>query len=247
MSALPEAALGSAPRTHDGVVYRRAAILLFLCLALAGIASSSALHEALMGVLVATDELISQHPIAGIFTFVALAAVSAMFTFVSIAVLVPAAVFAWGAPATAGLLWLGWIVGGVATYTIGKHIGRPVARSFMASEALQRLESHVPANAPLWLIVLLQLALPSEIPGYVLGLVRYPIASYVAALALAELPYTLATVYLGASFVAGHSAVILGVGAITALFSLAMFYGWRRAMRATRASATAGESRGSER
>jgi uncharacterized membrane protein YdjX (TVP38/TMEM64 family) len=244
MSVLPDAALGNAPRTHDGVVYRRAAILLFLCVALAAIASSSALHEALLGVLVATDELINQHPLAGIFTFVALAAVSAMFTFVSIAVVVPAAVFAWGTAATAGLLWLGWILGGVATYTIGKHIGRPVVRSLTAGEALHRLESHVPADAPLWLIVLLQLALPSEIPGYVLGLVRYPIARYVVALGLAELPYTLATVYLGASFVAGHSAVILGVGAAIALFSVAMFYGWRRAIRTSQEPATAGEPRG---
>lgn len=231
MTALPAAALESAPRTHHHAVYRRAAILLALCVALAGIASSSALHEALLDVLVATDEIISRHPITGIFTFVALAAVSAMFTFVSIAVIVPAAVFAWGTSATVGLLWLGWILGGVATYGIGKHIGRPVVRSLTAGEALHRLESHVPANAPLWLILLLQLALPSEIPGYLLGLVRYPIGRYVLALALAELPYTLATVYLGASFVAGRSMVILGIGVTIALFSLAMFYGWRRVMR----------------
>lgn len=230
MSALPGPALESVPRVHHGAVYRRAALLVVLCVALAGIASSSALHEALLGVLVATDEIIGQHPVTGAVTFVVLAAIAAMFTFVSIAVIVPAAVFAWGGPATAGLLWVGWILGGLATYSIGKHIGRPVVRSLTAGTALHRLESHIPADAPLWLILLLQLALPSEIPGYVLGLVRYPVARYLAALALAELPYTIATVYLGASFVAGRSMVILGVGLAIAAFSLATFYGWRRAM-----------------
>jgi uncharacterized membrane protein YdjX (TVP38/TMEM64 family) len=233
--ALSAAALESAPGVHNRVVYRRAAILLVLCVALAAIASSSALHDALLEVLVATDDIISRHPVAGVFTFVAIAAVSAMFTFVSIAVIVPAAVFAWGTSATAGLLWLGWILGGLATYNIGRHVGRPLV-SLTSNEALHRLESHVPANAPLWLILLLQLALPSEIPGYVLGLVRYPLGRYVLALALAELPYTLATVYLGASFVAGHSMLILGVGSMIALFSLAMFYGWRSVMRLTQAT-----------
>jgi uncharacterized membrane protein YdjX (TVP38/TMEM64 family) len=234
------ATLESASRMHHGVVYRRAAILVGLCVALAAIASSGALHEALLGVLIATDEIISVHPVAGLFTFIALAAVSAMFTFMSIAVVVPAAVFAWGASATIGLLWLGWILGGVVTYGIGKYIGRPVVTSSTAGSALHRLESHLPANAPLWLILLLQLALPSEIPGYVLGLVRYPVGRYVLALALAELPYAVATVYLGASFVAGHSMVILGIGFTIALFSLVMYYGWRRVMRTTDAMATTG-------
>lgn len=212
-------------------VYKRAAILLVLCAILAGIAASSDLHEALMDVLAVTENIIGQYPLAGAAAFVVLAAISAMFTFVSIAVIVPAAVFAWGAAASIGLLWLGWILGGVATYGIGKFFGRPVIRWLTVGEALRRLESRIPDNAPFWLITLLQLALPSEIPGYVLGLVRYPFFRYVLALGLAELPYTFATVYLGASFVEGRVGLILITGVLIALLSLVTFHALHRTMR----------------
>jgi uncharacterized membrane protein YdjX (TVP38/TMEM64 family) len=224
-------------RTQQRAVYKRAAILLVLCIVLAAIASSSDLHEALMGVLAVTEDIIGQHPIAGAAAFVMLAAISAIFTFVSIAVIVPAAVFAWGPAASIALLWLGWILGGAATYGIGKFFGRPVVGWFTAGEALRRVESRIPNNAPLWLITLLQLALPSEIPGYVLGLVRYPFPRYVLALGLAELPYTFATVYLGASFVEGRVGLILITGALIALLSLVTFHAWRRTVRDTQTRA----------
>ena len=104
-------------------------------------------------------------------------------------------------------------------------------------EALRRLESRIPDNAPLWLITLLQLALPSEIPGYVLGLVRYRFFIYVLALGLAELPYTLATVYLGASFVSGRIGSILIAGALIAMLSVLAFYAWRSTMRDAQSNA----------
>jgi uncharacterized membrane protein YdjX (TVP38/TMEM64 family) len=224
-------------RTQQTAVYKRAAILLVLCAILAAIASSGDLHEALMDVLAVTEGIIGQHPVAGAAAFVVLAAISAMFTFVSIAIIVPAAVFAWGPAASIALLWLGWILGGTVTYGIGKFFGRPVVRWLTAGQALRRLESRIPDNAPFWLITLLQLALPSEIPGYVLGLVRYPFARYLLALGLAELPYTFATVYLGASFVEGRVGLILITGALIALLSLITFYALRRTMRNAHARA----------
>ena len=209
---------------HHALAYRRVAIVLVLCIALAALASSNALHEALMGVMAETEKLVREHPVLGVATFIALAAVSAMFTFASIAVLVPAAVFAWGAGASIAALWIGWMLGGAATYVIGRFLGRPVVHWLTASEALQRLERRIPADASFWLVLLFQLALPSEVVGYVLGLVSYPFARYIAALALAELPYTLATVYLGESFVHGRSLVIVGIGvAVTALSVLALY------------------------
>ena len=212
---------------HHALAYRRVAVLLVLCLALAWMASSSTLHAALLGVLAATEELIRAHPLLGPSMFIMMAAVSAMFTFASIAILVPAAVFAWGTFFTVAALWCGWIVGGIFTYAVGRHLGRPTVRWLISGEALQRLESRIPHRAPFSLILLLQLALPSEIVGYVLGLARYPFLRYTTALALAELPYTLATVYLGSGFIEGRGAVILGVGAALAALSLLALHLWR--------------------
>ena len=206
---------------HHALAYRRVAVLLILCLALAWAASSSTLHDALIGVLVATQELIHAHPFFGASMFIVIAAVSAMFTFASIAILVPAAVFTWGTGAAIVALWLGLLLSPASIAT------RPAVRWLISGEALQRLESRIPPAAPFPLILLLQIALPSEIVGYVLGLARYPFLRYAAALALAELPYTLATVYLGNSFIEGRGRMILGIGAAIATLSLLTWYVWR--------------------
>jgi uncharacterized membrane protein YdjX (TVP38/TMEM64 family) len=57
---------------------------------------------------------------------------------------------------------------------------------------------------------------PSEIPGYVLGILRYRFLLYLTALAITELPYAVAVVYLGESFLEGEAIVfvILGVAVI---------------------------------
>jgi uncharacterized membrane protein YdjX (TVP38/TMEM64 family) len=68
------------------------------------------------------------------------------------------------------------------------------------------------------------MALPSEVPGYLLGLVRYRFAKFVTALSLAELPFALATIYLGASFIERRALVFLAVGALVVVFSVWTFY-----------------------
>lgn len=60
-------------------------------------------------------------------------------------------------------------------------------------------------------VLLFQLALPSEIPGYLLGLARYPLPRYLAALMLAELPYAVGTVLLGIGFVNRDTTTLVAV------------------------------------
>lgn len=206
-----------------GTVWRRAAALVALCLMLAAIASSESVHAALLDVLRAIEQIIAGHPVLGATLFVLFAAVSAMIAFVSVAVVVPVAIYAWGQGTSILLLWLGWILGGVLAYGIARYFGRSVVRWLTAEAGLRRLESAVNARTPISLVLLLQLALPSEIPGYLLGLVRYPLPRYLAALALAELPYALATVLLGASFLERRSWVLLTVGLILVAGSLFAF------------------------
>jgi uncharacterized membrane protein YdjX (TVP38/TMEM64 family) len=221
---------------QHGVVWRRAAILAILCVALAAIASSEALHDALIDILGVIEQVIARHPVAAASLFIAFAAVSAMFTFASIAVIVPAAVFAWGALFSMLLLWIGWILGGCATYSIGRFLGPWVVRWLTANRALHRFERRVRRDASFGRVLLFQLALPSEIPGYVLGLARYRFAKYLLALAIAELPYTMATVYLGASFIERRSGVILAAGISLVVLSIGAFYLWRTRMRAEKST-----------
>jgi uncharacterized membrane protein YdjX (TVP38/TMEM64 family) len=209
-------------------VWRRAVLLIVLCLVLALVVATAPLHEALMEALAILESAIRAYPLMGALLFVLFAAVSAMVTFVSVAIVVPAASLTWGVQLSIVLLWVGWLLGGAAAYGIGRYLGRPVVHWLIANDALARFEARVRRDAPFVLVLLLQLALPSEIPGYALGLVRYSFPRYLLALAIAELPYTIAAVLLGAGFVAGHGGVIFAVGGFLAGLSVVAFLLLRR-------------------
>lgn len=204
-------------------VWRRAVALTALCIVLAAVASSETLHAALLDVLEAGEQIIRLHPILGATLFVVFAAVSAMIAFVSVAVVVPVAIYTWGQGVTILLLWVGWILGGAFAYGIARYLGRSVVRWLTAEAGLKRLESAVNGKTPFSLVLLLQLALPSEIPGYLLGLVRYPLYRYLAALAVAELPYAMATVLLGSTFLERRSGLLLAIGLCLVAGSLFAF------------------------
>jgi uncharacterized membrane protein YdjX (TVP38/TMEM64 family) len=218
------------PEGQHGAVWRRAAFLALLCIALAALARSADVHRALLELLEASREVIVARPVSGALLFVLLAAVSAMFAFVSIAVVIPLAVYVWGSPLSLLLLWVGWILGGAAAYGTARYLGRPVVR-WLTDRTLGRIERYVGPTTPFRFVLLFQLGLPSEIPGYVLGLVKYPFRKFILALALAELPYTIATVYLGAGFIGARSGVVLAVGFALVGLSVGAFYLLRRHMR----------------
>jgi uncharacterized membrane protein YdjX (TVP38/TMEM64 family) len=201
--------------------------VLILALLFAGVmivTMSDTLYSALVVLLAAVEEIITAHPVSGASLFVAFAALSAMLAFVSTALITPVAVHTWGEPLSLLLLWSGWTLGGVCSYGIGRYLGRPVVASLTSGALLSRYEKQISMQAPFGLVLLFQMALPSEVPGYLLGLVRYRFAKFVTALSLAELPFALATIYLGASFIERRALVFLAVGALVVVFSVWTFY-----------------------
>jgi uncharacterized membrane protein YdjX (TVP38/TMEM64 family) len=218
--------------SRHSAVWRRALLLALLCAMLAAITATHELHASLIEVIDASRDVIVDRPVWGALLFVLLSAVSAMLAFVSVAIIVPVAVYVWGAGVSLVLLWLGWILGGAVAYAIARYFGRAFVRWLKSDSALDRVDRHIHPDTPFPLILLFQLALPSEIPGYVLGLARYPFHRFLLALALAELPYAAATVYLGASFVSAQVGVVLVIGLSVALLSVGAFYllrrNWRR-------------------
>ena len=70
------------------------------------------------------------------------------------------------------------------------------------------------------LVLLLYLALPSELPGYLCGYLGVRFRTYFAALALAELPYAVGAVLLGAGVVHRHVGGLVAFGLIGAALSL---------------------------
>jgi uncharacterized membrane protein YdjX (TVP38/TMEM64 family) len=223
MTTTPEA---SPPFQHS-VLWRRAALLLLLTALLAALALSDALHGALIEVLGAGETIVARHPVLGAVLFVAFTAASAMLAFVSAAILLPVAVLTWGEATSILLLWCGWSLGGACSYAVGRFLGREVVKWLTAEALLQRLEQRLGPSTPLGLVALFQLALPSEIPGYVLGLVRYSFARYMIVLAIVELAYATAMVELGASFLERRTGTIIAVGTAITLLSVSAF-SWLR-------------------
>jgi uncharacterized membrane protein YdjX (TVP38/TMEM64 family) len=205
---------------HGGLhVGRLVSLAILLVIALA-LASSDAGREFVQDVFEAADELMATHPRAGVVVFVLLSALSAMLAFFSSAVLLPVAIHAWGDVGTFGLLWLGWLLGGMTTYAIGKYLGRDVVRWIVPVERLQPYEQRFASQATFWRVLFFHMLVPSEMPGYVLGLLRYPFLKYLAVLAIAEIPFALGAIYLGKSFVEGNLPMFMLLGAGAILFSI---------------------------
>ena len=198
---------------------KRAIGLVLMCAFFSILAASDFVHQMLLSLMANSERVIESHKIMGAFLFVLLAAISAMIAFVSVVVIIPVAVYTWGGITTLVLLWLGWILGGMLAYSIARHFGRKVVQWFTAEKGLKRVESYINQQTPFSLVLLFQIALPSELPGYVLGLVRYPLKSYLTALALAELPFAIASVTLGESFINKQSTALLCIGLVIVAFS----------------------------
>lgn len=192
--------------------WKRLLVLLLLLGAAVLAARSEALFVELDDLLAAVQSLIIRRPGWGVVVFILFSALSAMFAFLSSAVLVPIGVYVWGATLTFVLLWVGWLLGGVTAYAIGRYLGRRVVVWLVDPDKMRRYEGRLSKQARFPIVLLFQLALPSEIPGYILGLLRYPFWLYVAALAIAELPFAAGAVSIGKSFLRRDWTALAAVG-----------------------------------
>lgn len=209
----------------------RAILLVMLGAALIALAWSDMVHQAVLQVFEAAKVVMAEHPVVGPPLFVLLSALAAMLAFFSSAVLVPAAVYAWGPWVCTALLWLGWLIGGVASYGLAYRFGRPVLRWLAPGRAITTYQRRLRKEASFGFILLFQLAMPSEIPGLVLGLAHFPLERYVLALAIAELPYALGTTLLGASFVSRQFGLLVSLGAIAALAAVVLGRAFRARLK----------------
>lgn len=146
------------------------------------------------------EAFMGEHPALGAAVFFVFSAVSAMLAFASSAVLVPPASQAWGKPLTFLLLWGGWLLGAVAAFGIGR-LARPLLERTCYREKLEKYEEYVSKRMKFWAVLLFCFAVPSEIPGYLFGGMRYPFLKFLAAIAVAEAGYALGVVLAGESLV----------------------------------------------
>ncbi len=216
-----EGAIGSQTGIPSPVVGNRRVVALILFLLLAtSLTLAPPIHHWLLSLFEQAESVIRQREGWGMAIFVLLAGLSAMLAFVSSAMLVPVALYVWGPVVCFLLLWTGWFLGGLAGYAIGRYLGRPVVHRLVRPGALARYEGWARSGKSLALILMIQLAVPSDLASYVFGLVRCRFAIFVAALAVAEIPYAAGAVYLGASFLERRIVPLVALGLAGVLLSI---------------------------
>lgn len=201
---------------HDALLAaqqrKRVAVLLAMIVAIATLTAIEPVHRLTRSILAIAEPVIREHPIAGAIVFALLSALSAMIVLFSTAVITPIAVQAFGPVTAFFLLWLGWILGGITAFGIGRLFGRKVVGWFMDETRLRGYERRASRMVTFRHVLLFQLAVPSEVPGYVLGLAGCPFRRYVVAMALGELPFAIGAIYLGDTFLEGKYVLLLVIG-----------------------------------
>lgn len=194
----------------------RVLLIVLVCVMVALLLSVDWVYEGLQQLLLAAEPLIAGHPVLGAVVFVVLSAISAILAFFSSALLVPAAVFAWGNTLTVALLWVGWLLGGVCMYALGRGVRRPADQQGRPPGRFASYLPKVSKEVSFPLVLLWQLALPSEVPGYLCGYLGVPLRIYLPALAVGELPYAIGAVLLGESVINRDVGWLVLLGAVFA-------------------------------
>lgn len=184
--------------------------------------ASAFLQEKFNEAVDALEEVFAKRKIVGIIIFAGLAALSAMLSPFSSVPLVPVAVVIWGNAMTTALLVVGWTLGGIITYAIGKWAFYPLLTSFVLHEKIEYYRNKLTNHTDFWLVLIFRLALPSEIPGYLLGIIRYHFGKYILATFLSELLFVVITVYASEAFIARDpllfGLIIIGEVILVAIF-----------------------------
>lgn len=130
--------------------------------------------------------------------------ISALATMVSsfIRVLpVPIAIIIWGNVPAMLYLLAGWLIGDALSYIIGYSAGNPLVKKFVSLDKIDYYREKIPPRAQFRLILFFVIAMPAEIPNYVLGIIRYDFAKYFIATIFSEAIYTFLAVRTGQALV----------------------------------------------
>lgn len=196
--------------SHHPLHHRRLAIVVLFVAAVFAVAGSEVLHQGILDVLGAAERVMRAYPRAGMALFLVLAAASAMLSFFSSSALVPIGVFVWGPTTTLLLLWAGGAIGGTGGYWMARTLGRRIVKRLVPEAPFRRYERFFRERAQWRTVLLFRIALQSELPSYVLGVLRYPFTKYLPMMLLAELPYVVIATYLGETFLE-RNAVVFGL------------------------------------
>lgn len=143
--------------------------------------------ERLSALLYWLDEVARDLGFWGAAAFVVLAALSVTLGPFTSAPLVPVAILAWGRWSTLFLLLLGWMVGDIGAYAIGRWGGAQLLHRFIPRHRIDEWKRRIPEGRALAVALLVRLAMPSEV-AYAFGVLRFPLVKFLVLTVIAEVP-----------------------------------------------------------
>lgn len=159
------------------------------------------------------EQWVQSHPILGAGVYVGLFIASTLLPVTSLPLL-PLAARAYGVPVTCLLSTLGWWIGCVIAFEIGRR-GRPYLQRIASAKTLSRCEALIAQRHTFSTVVVLRLLFPGDFVGFALGLLRY-VGFWTFALAsfIGTVPGAIVASYAGGEL--GHGRYASAIVAITA-------------------------------
>lgn len=175
--------------------------------------SSSLLQNEFWRIVEFFNILVERNALLAIGLFVISATLGALISPLTNVPLVPFAVAIWGPTFTTLLLLIGWLMGGIVAYLIGRLVGERIVPYLVYRKKFETWSQQVNEQATFSTALLLRLVLPAEL-GYAFGVVRYPLGAYSAITVLSELPYAIASAYASEAVLLGNALRFLGFSGI---------------------------------
>lgn len=167
----------------------------------------------------------------GVIIFLTLSALSAMLSPFSVIPFIPIAVLAWGEFFSIAVMLMGWLLGASISFFLARNVGRPVLKKYISFEHIDHYLEKLPSHLEFTILLLFRFAVPAEIPGYVVGLTRYPFAPYFLATFLSELPFAVMSVYASEAFLEKKYISVILLVVIGSLIIGIAFYFFRKFLR----------------
>jgi uncharacterized membrane protein YdjX (TVP38/TMEM64 family) len=114
--------------------------------------------------------LIGEGSLVGIAAYTCIAILTTVIAPLSSVPLLPVAANIWGPVVAAIASIIGWLLGALIAFGIGRRYGRGLVEKIVSKERLMSIEKRVPKENLFWSIVFLRIAVPVDVLSYVLGL-----------------------------------------------------------------------------
>ena len=164
--------------------------------------------------------------------YIGLAALSVMLSPFSIVPFSIIAISIWGKLLALVYVMIGSLLGASIAYVIGAQAIHRVMKFVVPADQIRRYTEVINEKSSFLLVALFFLAMPVEVPAYVLGAGRYTYWKFILAATIAYLPFELLAIYAGDAFL-HRDVVVLGTLMVlfSTLFCIAVFTLHRRIRR----------------